>query len=303
MFMTGIHATEENRGLRLQTGIATLKFLMLLGLAIYSFFHFDFLRSNFAHYVVLPANSIEQPFASVFLWVIFAYSGWNAAIYSAGEFLSPHRTVPRSMMIGASLVVVLYVALNVALLGVFSTDELAGVVPVVGLLAARVIGDGMGGVFSLLVAIALLSSIGVSSFAGPRVLQAVLESPSLESPPRKTAPARLVWLQGFISAVFILTGTFEQILSMMGLFLGIFPVIAVLALYRSRHWTDVKPPRRARYIAAPLFLAISTSVLAISTWEQPKASVVVWGMVVIFILWQTTKQWLQQRQNKAQTQQ
>jgi APA family basic amino acid/polyamine antiporter len=45
-------------------------------------------------------------------YVMFAYSGWNAASYLAGEVKNPGKILPRSLLLGAGLVIVLYLALN-----------------------------------------------------------------------------------------------------------------------------------------------------------------------------------------------
>jgi len=50
--------------------------------------------------------------ASQFFYVMFAYTGWNAASYLAGEVKDPSRILPRSLLLGTGLVVVLYLALN-----------------------------------------------------------------------------------------------------------------------------------------------------------------------------------------------
>jgi hypothetical protein len=59
----------------------------------------------------------------------------------------------------------------------------------------------------------------------------------------------------------------------------------VFSLYRSQHWEDNPPPRLARYVAAPIFLAGSILVVLASTWQQPKTSLIVWGMIATFIGW------------------
>mgnify|MGYP001813513088 CR=1 FL=1 len=63
-----------------------------------------------------PPNKTEGfPWIKVIenqFWIAFAFSGWNAAIYAAGEFRNPGRDVPRSMMIGLVVVGILYLVIN-----------------------------------------------------------------------------------------------------------------------------------------------------------------------------------------------
>src|SRR5215471_15585110 len=51
-------------------------------------------------------------FMAQLVFVMYAYSGWNTAVYAADEFKDPKRTVPRSMVIGTAVVVALYLLIN-----------------------------------------------------------------------------------------------------------------------------------------------------------------------------------------------
>ena len=51
-------------------------------------------------------------FAATLMWISLSYSGWNAAVYVAGEVRDPRRAIPRSMLLGTLLVTALYLALN-----------------------------------------------------------------------------------------------------------------------------------------------------------------------------------------------
>ena len=49
---------------------------------------------------------------SCFVYISYAYTGWNAASYLAGEIEQPQRRLPRAILLGTGLVVALYLALN-----------------------------------------------------------------------------------------------------------------------------------------------------------------------------------------------
>jgi len=60
-----------------------------------------------------PIGSIDLGTAATQLfYVMFAYSGWNAASYLAGEIKDPARVLPRSLLLGTGLVITLYLAVN-----------------------------------------------------------------------------------------------------------------------------------------------------------------------------------------------
>ncbi len=55
-------------------------------------------------------------FAVSLVFVMYAYSGWNAATYIAGDLADPSYTLPRALFLGTGVVIVLYVALNAVFL-------------------------------------------------------------------------------------------------------------------------------------------------------------------------------------------
>ena len=59
---------------------------------------------------------------------LFAFGGWHMVTYTADETRRPERTIPRALMLGTSVVVVIYLALNSAYLLVLPLDAVFEVV-------------------------------------------------------------------------------------------------------------------------------------------------------------------------------
>src|SRR3979411_2132070 len=79
--------------------------------------------SDFAH--VTSAS-----FAIGLVFVMYSFSGWNAATYIIGEMRTPQRNLPRALLAGTLIVLVLYVALNAVFLHTTPIDKLSGQLPV-----------------------------------------------------------------------------------------------------------------------------------------------------------------------------
>jgi len=101
-----VHAIHVQRGAWVQNVAVLIKLLLivvLVGLAC-------------ARLEPAPQPQVEHfplaAFAVSLVRVSFSYSGWNAAIYIAGEIRDPDRNLPRAMALGAGLVTLLYLALN-----------------------------------------------------------------------------------------------------------------------------------------------------------------------------------------------
>src|SRR5687767_13145296 len=71
---------------------------------------------SFAPHAVDFSYIVSAPFAISLVFVMYSFSGWNAATYIIGEVRMPERNVPRAMLFGTLIVLVLYVALNAVFL-------------------------------------------------------------------------------------------------------------------------------------------------------------------------------------------
>ena len=58
--------------------------------------------------------------------VIYTYDGWNGPLYFGEEVQNRGRGIPRAMVIGVLLVILIYVLVNVAFVRVLGIDRMAG---------------------------------------------------------------------------------------------------------------------------------------------------------------------------------
>ena len=99
------------------------------------------------HFAPQPGDGklfLHPGFAISLVFVMYAYTGWNAATYIVGEIHDPSRNVPRALLIGTGLVAILYVGLNAVFLHAAPIDELRGQVQV-GFIAGTHIFGELGG--------------------------------------------------------------------------------------------------------------------------------------------------------------
>ena len=289
VLVTALHSVLGPSGIRIQTLLAMAKFSLLAVLALYGLF--------LAAPVSFSASPADAPrVTAVFgsdwgvamMLVMFAYSGWNAAIYVAAEVRNPARSVRNAMVIGTTITLLLYVAVNLAVLRQLPPAEIEGVIPVISVLVKSLFGDGASRMFSGLVAFALISSLGASAFIGPRVLATILAwsrtERQNEEPASPWVSPKLIWLQGGISIVMVLSGTFEQILTVMGFLLGLFPILCVIGLYRTARHGGNRIPAVARYFFGPLFIVTTSLILVLGAMQKPKEVMVALLLVFTFFI-------------------
>ena len=214
------------------------------------------------------------------IYVSYAYSGWNAATYFAGEIRDPQRIVPRALLYGTALVTLLYLLLNYVFLETVPLDRLSGTVEVGALSAAALFGEDGGMLMSGMLTLLLLSTISALTLAGPRVLQVIGEDiPSLRPlavRTREGAPLRAVLVQQGLALAFVATGSFEGVLSYAGFTLTLFALLTVLGVIVLRHTEPdlIRPYKTWGYPFTPLlFILVSSVTLVVVLWERPLAAV------------------------------
>jgi len=289
--LTAIHVADKRFGARFQNVITLFKVLCILatvglGLVLGKSAHLSFALSKGAvHDILSPAFAISMFFVS------FAYSGWNAAAYIAGEMEKPSKNLPISLITGTIFVIVLYVLLNFAFLYTVPLPELAGKLEVGFVFATKVFGTQGGQIMAGIISFLLLSSISAMIIAGPRVTQVIGEDYHLfrwlGRTTGKDIPAVAILTQGLLSIVYILTSTFDQVIVFIGFTLNLFTFMTVLGvmIVRKKHPELPRPYKTFGYPVVPiLFLLINTWILVYGLIYRTKESLAGIGITAAGLL-------------------
>jgi len=213
------------------------------------------------------------------MWIMFAYSGWNAATYVGSEIRNPARTMPGSLLWGTLIVMILYVGVNALFVYSIHPEDMKGVIAVGALSTVRLFGQNAGTLFSLLIAFALFSSLSAFIIIGPRVYYSMARDGLFfkavsKVHPRFHVPSNSILLQSAIAILFVLSGTFDQILTYLGFSLGIFPLLAVAGVFIQRK----RDPEAVRLPGFPVpqlvYLLAGVMILVLSYLERPMESTI-----------------------------
>jgi len=205
-----------------------------------------------------PGDTITifgAPFAVALVYVMYSYSGWNAAAYITGEIKQPEKNVPRSLLAGTGVVIVIYVLLNAIFLATTPVQELKGQLEVALIAGKHIFGANGGRVAGAVICLGLISAISSMTWIGPRVSMSMGEDHwLLRLLGRKNPhgiPTNAIVLQLLIVNLLLLTGSFESVLQYTQfslLLCSLFTVIGVIVLRATRP----KIPRPYRVWAYPL---------------------------------------------------
>lgn len=229
--------------------------------------------------------------------IMFSYSGWNATSYVAGEVRNPRRTLPLSLAVGTGIVIVLYLLVNIFILRALPFSEVQGTIAIVEKASVKTFGEWMGRGLSIMVGLALLSSLSAYIIVGPRVYFAMARDKlflpfAAKVHPKYGVPGRSILIQGALAVIMVTIGSFEQLLLYLGFALGIFPWLAVAGLFiaRRRSVGETGVVKVPGYPFLPLFFLVSTLALMIVAFinrpmESTAALVTVAAGIPVYYIW------------------
>ena len=221
----------------------------------------------------------SAPFAVSLVFVMYAYSGWNASTYIAGEIRDPHISLPRSIVIATLTVISLYVALNAVFLYTTPISALKGQINV-GLIAGQhIFGEFGGKIVAALICIGLISAISAMSWIGPRVTTAMGRDHALLRPlayeSANGTPSVAILLQLAITSLMLMTQSFEAVLDTIQFSLTLCSFLAVLGVIvlRIKEPNLPRPYRTWGYPVTPfIFLGVTAFMMYHLIVERPLQS-------------------------------
>ncbi|WP_246317434.1 APC family permease [Hyphomicrobium methylovorum] len=221
----------------------------------------------------------SAPFAVSLVFVMYAYSGWNAATYIAGEIRDPAVSLPRSIIAATLIVISLYVALNAVFLYTTPIEAMAGQLDVALIAGKHIFGDFGGRIVGALICIGLISSVSAMTWIGPRVTMAMgsdhpfLARLAKTSP--KGVPVAAILLQLGVVNIMLMTNSFEAVLDTIQFSLTLCSFLAVLGVIVLR-WKEPnlnRPYRTWGYPVTPfIFLGVTGFMMYHLIAERPLQS-------------------------------
>jgi len=275
---------------KLQNVITALKIGVLL---LFLGFAFAVGHGSVGHFSQVAArtstHSLPAQFAVSLIFVMFAYSGWNAATYVAGEMKTPERTLPASLGVGTLTVAAFYLLLNVAFVYALPLESMKGVVAIGEASAGALFGLRGGNFFSAIMSVGLLSCVSAMVIAGPRVyfamaLDGCFFPVAARIHPRWGTPTFAIIFQTLAAGMMILTGTFESLIYYIGFALIFFAALAVagsVCLRRREGWKRLGALSWGYPLAPALFIVASAWMLFYTSSLRPKESAL--GLLTILM--------------------
>jgi len=215
--------------------------------------------------------------------ILFAYGGWQNANYVAEEIDNPRRNLPRSIIAGTTIVVLVYVFVNIVYLRALGIEGLAGTTTPASDAAERMFGAAGDTFVTAAIAISTFGFLDLAILAPTRVYYAMAADgvffPALATlHPTHRTPGLAIALQSTWSCVLALSGTYAQLLNYVvfadWIFFGL--TVAAVLIFRRTAPIGHRPADSFRAPGYPViqiaFTLVSAGVVASVVWADPSGA-------------------------------
>jgi len=191
---------------------AAIGAFVILGLAVG--------KGSWSHYSMsLPAAGAPSLLSGIgvaLIAVFWAFDGWVYITWAAGEVKDPQRNLPRAMILGLTIVGVIYLAINAVYLYALPMSGIASETAVAQAAGSAMFSPGAARWLALLIAVSCFGAMAPCIMSGARVYYAMAEDGIFfralaKVSPRFHTPVVSLIVQGIWSIALALSGGYEQL--------------------------------------------------------------------------------------------
>jgi len=222
-------------------------------------------------------------FGAALIPVMFSFGGWQNANYVAEEIRDPRKNLPRSLILGTALVVLIYVFVNWVYLRTLGHGGLAGTLTPAGDTAQRLVGDWGDKFLALTISISTFGFLNLTMLAPTRVYYAMARDGVFLSSvsrlhPRFRSPTRAIYIQTGLALVLVFWKDYAQLVDYVVFADWIFFGLAGASLFVFRRRVPLAE-RQGGSFATPgypwiptLFTGVALLIVLSSFWSDPSGS-------------------------------
>jgi APA family basic amino acid/polyamine antiporter len=298
LLLSGINCLAVAFGGKVQSALTVLKIagiLVIIGGVF--FFAPNVTWSNLATPAGAPAWSGFAAFGTAMLAALWAYDGWNNMPMASGEVQNPGRNIPRALIVGMIVIILIYCLANLAYFYALPFDEVVtssstshrDALPVAAKASQSFLGESGGRIVALAFVVSAIGALNGSILSNARVPYAMARDgvffQSMAGLSAKTrVPVIAILTQGIWSCVLALSGTFDQLTDCLlfasWIFYGL--VTSSVFVLRRKMPDAERPYRTLGYPLMPLVFVLVAVWLIINTlFNRPVESVA--GLVLIVL--------------------
>ena len=241
----------------------------------------------------LAKHGFFSAFFTAMMAAFWAYEGWNSLGFMGGEIKDPTKTIPRALVLGVAIVMLVYIAVNAAFLWVLPVDSFMAMAQQENSIAGAEVIKVLFGpvamvVILVLIIVATLNATNSSLMTASRIWFAMaLDGLFLAAAGRTNkanVPGNALLMMGAWSALLVLSGSFDQLTDMLIFAAFLFYGAGAFGVFVLRRTMPnaVRLNKVPGYPIVPaLFVAFCAALVVNSVIERPREAGI--GMALILI--------------------
>ncbi len=214
--------------------------------------------------LVGPGASIGGALGSTLLAVLFAFEGWTNVGAISGELRNPARDLPRAIVGGVSIIMAVYLLINLAYLWVIPADQLMNLPSPAAAVAEKLFGPAGGALIHAGIIISVIGAANGFLMSGSRVAYLLADermipgAGSLSRLNGRQVPANSIILVGFLACLYSMLGQFDLLTNLGTFSCWVFYTLTFAAVVRLRR---TRPEARRDY-RVPLYPVVPALAIA-----------------------------------------
>lgn len=254
--VTGINLLGTKIAANVQSITLFIKLIPIFLIIIVGLFTPGQVTVSFIDLSIGGDKSWAAGFSAALLATLFAYDGWLNVGNVAGEMKRPEKDLPKAIIVGLSLVTIVYVAINVVFLKIAPVGQIAGNLNAASEVATILFGNIGGKIVTIGILISVYGALNGYTMTGIRVPYALATkdefpfSKQMKRLSKKTAvPYVAACAQLAIACIMMGIGTFDLLTDMLVFVMWFFSILMFIAVFLLRK----RQPEMPRPYKVPLY--------------------------------------------------
>ena len=292
-FMVLINVRGAKQGIGFIKGITIVKLLPLLGIIIFGFSQVKAANLHWEH-----APSLKT-FGDTALILFFAFAGFETSLGVSGEFKNPKRTVPLGILLGGTIVLIVYMLLQTVTQGVLGADITAYKDAPLAAVAEKIVGPVGAIILLITAAISCFGSVSADVLATPRSLFAAANDGMFPKflgkvHPKFATPYLAVITYALLIFIFSISGGFKQLAVLASAAILIIYLAVILATIKLRRNKQAASEKTFRAPGGLIFPCIGIAAIiwlltSLSKWEILSTIIFIAVVCIIYFIMKKLK--------------
>ncbi|MBS1730820.1 MAG: amino acid permease [Bacteroidetes bacterium] len=291
VLLSWINILSAKKGSRLNDFITACKIIGILALILMGVFYNGSPQTATVAEVHVGSVNLFSAIIAAMVSAFWAYDGWYCIGFMSGEIKNPEKNVPRSIISGISMVIIIYLLINYAFMQVMTLPALATLDEnaIAGVEVARVI-MGNGGVLflAILIALSTFGSLNSTIITYPRMYYRMAQEKFFPQKfsyvhPRYKTPYYAIIYCAIWTCIMIISGTFDILTNTIIIVEFLFFILLGLGLIKMKRAGKITGKLIAYPLSPIILILFSIGLIIITFIQMPVESVAGIGFTILGI--------------------